>query len=84
MPTVEGMSASELEGNVGDCDGVSSSVCCAVDYFGPSDFLVMDEHSEREKGHKLVHDQPGELGLRSVVITNAACWSRFRWSNNLL
>lgn len=54
------MSASELEGRVGDHVGVSSAVCCAVDYFGPSDFLGMDDQSEREKGHKLVHDGPGK------------------------
>ena len=57
-PTVEGMSPADLGGTVGDHTDVSSSVCCGVDYFGPSDFIVMDEHSEREKGHELVHDAP--------------------------
>lgn len=42
-----------------DEDGtVSADICCAVDYFGPTDFLQMDTHSEREKGHNLVHDAP--------------------------
>lgn len=68
-PTVEGMSPSALEGNVGDYAGqISSSVCCAVDYFGPTDFLVMDEHSERDKGHTLVHDGPGELAAALALL----------------
>ena len=57
-PDVEGVPASSLEGTVGTHLDVSSSVCCAVDYFGPSDFLQMDAHSERDKAHRLVHDGP--------------------------
>ena len=56
--TVQRMSPADLEGTVGDHTDISSSVCCGVDYFGPSDFIVMDEHIEREKGHELVHDAP--------------------------
>lgn len=69
-PTVEGMSRSELEGHIGDHVGVSSAVCCAVDYFGPSDFLVMDDQSERDKGHKLIHDGPGEARKATLFVSS--------------
>jgi hypothetical protein len=75
-PTVEGMSPSELEGHIGDHVGVSSAVCCAVDYFGPSDFRVMDDQSERDKGHKLVHDGPGEA-RKATLFCQLTDWMDF-------
>eukprot|EP00747_Dinoflagellata_sp_TGD_P017961 gnl/TRDRNA2_/TRDRNA2_126176_c0_seq1.p1 gnl/TRDRNA2_/TRDRNA2_126176_c0~~gnl/TRDRNA2_/TRDRNA2_126176_c0_seq1.p1 ORF type:complete len:245 (+),score=34.11 gnl/TRDRNA2_/TRDRNA2_126176_c0_seq1:171-905(+) len=58
MPSINGMDAAALEGSIGEHTSVSSAVCCVVSYYGPSDFLQMDAHSERDKGHNLIHDAP--------------------------
>jgi acetyl esterase/lipase len=44
----------DIEGGVGTCTDYSSSVDAVVDWFGPTDFLVMDSC-----GSKMVHDAPG-------------------------
>ncbi|MDX2177171.1 MAG: alpha/beta hydrolase [Candidatus Sumerlaeia bacterium] len=57
--------APELEGSVGGNEGVSSAVQAVVDYYGPSDILMMNPDITIPPGSSINHDAPtsGESAL---------------------
>jgi len=60
LSAVLGLSGGDtfLEGDVGDHDGVDSSIGVAIDYFGPADLMRMDLDVTDPPGSSIEHDAP--------------------------